>query len=235
MMRAAALLVPIVVAASLPCQASDFGNLGALAQQEFRDLSTDLGAAFAYKGVAPATALGILGFDIGIEATDTKMEHSRLFSLAGSGGQSHLFVPKLHVHKGLFAGFDIGAFIAGTPDIDATAWGADMRYTFVDDGLTTPAVGVRLSGSRTSGMGSLKVGTAAVDLMVSKKFALLTPYLGAGAVRIASSASGFNDERIDQGRVFGGVNLNLALINFAFEVEKLGDNTSLSAKLGWRF
>jgi hypothetical protein len=31
------------------------------------------------------------------------------------------------------------------------------------------------------------------------------------------------------------VNVNLAFINFAFEVEKLGDNTSLSAKLGWRF
>ncbi len=234
-MRAAALLAPIAIAASLTCQASDFGNLGSLVQAEFRDLSTDLGAAFAYKGVAPATALGILGFDIGVEVTDTKMEHSRLFSLAGSGGQSHLFVPKVHVHKGLFAGFDIGAFIAGTSDIDATVFGADVRYTFVDDGLATPAVGVRLSGSRSSGMGSFKVATAAVDLMVSKKFALLTPYAGAGAVRILSSASGFNDERIDQGRVFGGVNVNLAVINFAFEVEKLGDNTSASAKLGWRF
>jgi hypothetical protein len=234
-MRASALLAPIAVAASLSCQASDFSNVGSLAQDEFRDLSRDVGAAFAYKGVAPATALGILGFDIGIEVTDTKMEHSRLFALAGSGGQSHLVIPKLHVHKGLFAGFDIGAFVAGAPDIDATVMGADLRYTFVDDGLATPAVGVRVSGSRSSGMGSFKVGTAAVDLMVSKKFALLTPYAGAGAVRIASSASGFSDERIDQGRVFGGVNLNLAVINFAFEVEKLGDNTSLSAKLGWRF
>jgi hypothetical protein len=234
-MRAAALLAPIALAASISCQANDFSNVGSLAQAEFRDLSTDLGAAFAYKGVAPATALGILGFDLGVEVTDTKMEHSRLFSLAGSGGQSHLVIPKVHLHKGLFAGFDIGAFVGGSSDIDATLMGADVRYTFVDDGLATPAVGVRLSGSRSTGMGSLKVGTAAIDLMVSKKFALLTPYAGAGAVRIASSASGFSDERIDQGRVFGGVNLNLALINFAFEVEKLGDNTSLSAKLGWRF
>jgi len=29
--------------------------------------------------------------------------------------------------------------------------------------------------------------------------------------------------------------VNLAVLNVAFEAEKMGDNTSLSAKLGWRF
>jgi hypothetical protein len=35
--------------------------------------------------------------------------------------------------------------------------------------------------------------------------------------------------------VFGGVNVNLLAVNLAFEAEKMGDNVSLSAKLGWRF
>ena len=29
--------------------------------------------------------------------------------------------------------------------------------------------------------------------------------------------------------------LNFAVINVAFEAERLGDNTTLSAKVGWRF
>ena len=140
--------------------------------------------------MTPGTALGILGFDIGLELTETKMEHSSLFALAGAGGQSELVVPKVHLHKGLFAGFDIGAFAATAPDVSATLFGADVRYTFVDDGVARPAVGVRLSGSRASGMGNFKVTTGALDLLVSKKLTLVTPYAGAGMVRIASEASG---------------------------------------------
>ena len=42
-------------------------------------------------------------------------------------------------------------------------------------------------------------------------------------------------ERIDESRVFGGLNLNFVAVNLAFEAEKMGDNVSLSAKVGWRF
>ena len=231
-------LAPIVLAAAaLPCQAADFPDIGSLAQDEFRALSRDLGAAFSYKGVTPATALGPLGFDVGLEVTDTKMQNSELFARAGAGGQSHLVIPKLHVNKGLFAGLDIGAFFAGAPDVNATLFGADLRYTVVDDGLATPAVGVRVSGTRASGLGNLKMSTAALDLTVSKRFTALTPYAGAGIVRIQGSASGttLTEERINQGRVFGGLNVNLLAVNLAFEAEKMGDNVSLSAKVGWRF
>jgi hypothetical protein len=237
-MRVVRRLAPMVLAAAtLPSHASDFPNIGSLLQDEFRDLSRDVGAAVAYKGVAPGTALGILGFDLGLELTQTKMERSSLFARAGAGEQSELLVPKVHLHKGLFAGFDVGVLFAGAPDVNAKLVGADVRYTFVDDGVARPAVGVRLSGSRATGMGSFKVSTGAVDLLVSKKLTLVTPYAGAGVVRIASEASGtsLHSERIDQGRVFGGVNVNLVAVNMAVEVEKLGDNTSISAKIGWRF
>ena len=230
-------LAPLLLAAALPCGAGDFTSIGTLAQDEFRLLSRDLGAAFSYKGVTPATPLGPLGADLGLVVTDTRMENSTLFARAGAGGQSHLVVPKLHVHKGLLAGFDIGAFVAGAPDVNARLFGADLRYAFLDDGLATPAVGLRASGTRATGLGDLKVGTAALDLIVSKRFTALTPYVGAGTVRIRSTAdnTGLAKESISQGRVFGGLNVNLLAVNLAFEAEKMGDNTSLSAKLGWRF
>ena len=74
-------------------------------------------------------------------------------------------------------------------------------------------------------------------LVVSKRFVLLTPYAGAGMVRVQSSAHGTSlaEERFNKGRYFAGVNLNLVAANLAFEAEKMGENTSLSAKLGFRF
>ena len=81
------------------------------------------------------------------------------------------------------------------------------------------------------------MSTIALDVMASKKFTLLTPYVGAGAVRVLSSVrnSALEDESFNKGRVFGGLNVNLVGANFAFEAEKMGGNTSLSAKLGLRF
>ena len=227
----------IALGMALPCGAADFTNIGALTQDEFRRLSLDLGSAVSYKGVTPATPLGTLGFDVGVVVTDTKMENSSLFALAGAGGQSHLTVPKFHVYKGLPAGFDIGAFVGGVPELSGKIFGAELRYAISDDGLATPAVGLRASGTRTNGLGDLSIGTAALDVTVSKKFTALTPYVGGGVVWIRNSVSGTGlaEERINQGRVFGGLNVNLVAVNLAFEAEKMGDNVSLSAKRGWRF
>ncbi len=227
----------VVLALGLPAAAGDFGSLGSLSQDEFHRLSQDLGAAFSYKGVTPATPLGMLGFDVGVEATRTTIENSSLFRRAGGSEHSELVIPKLHVYKGLPAGFDIGAFIAGSSDVGATLVGLDLRYAVLDDSLARPAVALRLSGTRATGLGGLNFGTLALDAMVSKKFALLTPYVGAGTARIQSRphVDGLADENFNRARVFGGANLNLLAVNLAFEAERMGGNTSLTAKVGWRF
>ncbi|HUP96456.1 MAG TPA: hypothetical protein VM073_00870 [Usitatibacter sp.] len=227
----------LAFAASFPLHAADLPFINSLAQSEFRAISEDLGAAFSYKGVTPATALGVTGFDIGVEVTDTKLENSALFRLAGAGSRSHLTIPKLHVHKGLFGGLDVGAFVGGSSEISAALYGAELRYAILDDGLVSPALGVRLSGTKATGLGDLSIGTAALDLTVSKRFAVATPYAGAGAVRVQSRVRGSSlvEERFNQSRLFAGVNVNLLAANLAFEAEKMGDNTSLSAKIGWRF
>jgi hypothetical protein len=234
--RLAAAATLALVAAG-PAGAADFSSLGDLAQGEFRDLARDLGAAFSYKGVTPATPLGPLGLDVGVELTQTGLEHSRLFELAGSGERSSLLVPKVHLHKGLPANFDLSAFAGGAAEVDAGVYGVALRWTFADQGLVYPASSVRASGTRTTGTGELDVATGAIDLVVSKAFTAVTPYLGVGTVRtkVSAGGAGLADERVDEARVFGGVNVNLVALNFAFEAEKMGDNVSLSAKVGWRF
>ncbi len=231
------ILLAAALAAALPAAAADFATVGTLAQGEFRRLSEDLGAAFSYKGVTPAEPLGLVGFDIGVEVTTTRMENSALLRLAGAGGPSDIVIPKVHAHKGLWGGLDIGAFVGGASDVDATLYGGELRYAILNDGIATPAVGVRLSGSKATGLGSLRIATAALDVTISKKFAVVTPYAGAGTVRVISSVRGtsLGEESFNKARVFAGVNVNLLAANLALEAEKMGDNTSLSAKLGFRF
>ena len=121
--------------------------------------------------------------------------------------------------------------------MDGSLIGAEARYAILDDGLATPAFGVRLSGSRLVGVTNVSLSTVAVDAMLSKKLALVTPYIGAGMVRVQSRANvaGLREENFNKSRVFVGMNVNFLVTNFALEAEKMGDNTSLSAKVGFRF
>ena len=217
--------------------AGDLNQIGTLTQNQFLKLSTDLGAASAYKGVTPATPLGVVGFDIGAEITQTSIENSAIFRQAGAGDISNLYVPKIHVTKGLPGGFDIGAFVSRVSGVGGSLIGLEARYAILDDGLTTPALGVRLSGTKLSGVSKLSLSTVAVDAMLSKKLTLITPYIGAGSVRVKSSAdvAGLRDESFNKSRVFIGINANFLLANIALEAEKMGDNNSVSAKAGIRF
>ena len=235
-LRAAVALA--LAGACLPALADDFPAIRLLPQAEFRALSEDLGAAFAYRGITPATPLGSLGFDVGVGVTDTSVERSSAFRLAGASGRSSLTIPRLHVHKGLPGRFDIGAFVAGASQVDAKLFGAELRYAFLDDTLASPALGLRLAATRATGTGDLRFTTGSADVIVSKKLTLVTPYAGGGVVRVSSKVSGatlLEEERFNRSRYFVGINANLLAANFAFEAEKMGDNTSLSAKVGFRF
>lgn len=230
-------LAALAVALAAPAAHAQFTSIRNLTQGELERVAGDLGAAFSYKGVTPATALGVTGFDVGVVVSDTTVESSGLFRLAGAGGPSRLTVPKLHLYKGLPWGLDVGAFVAAASDVDARLFGADVRYALVQDGITTPAIALRVSGTRATGLGELRLGTAAADVLVSKRFTVLTPYAGAGIVRTTARASNadLSEVRSDEARVFVGLNVNLVAVNLALEAEKSGDNRSLSAKLGWRF
>lgn len=231
-------LVALALALASPAaMAGGFPDIRDVAQPVLGAITRDLGAVIAYRGVTPAGSLGAVGFDVGIEATDTRLEDRGAFRAAGVDAPAHVVLPKLHVHKGLFGGLDISAFIAAASQVEARVMGAALKYAIVDDGLATPAVAVRVSGSRAFDTGDLRVATGAVDAMVSKRFTALTPYAGAGVVRMQGSVagSGLAEERVTKGRVFGGLNLNMLTANVAFEAEKLGDVVSVSAKLGFRF
>ena len=237
--RFAFVVLALAVLAAPARAANDLDNIGALTQPQFRLLSEDLGAALSYKPVLPAEPLGVVGFDIGLELTVVNLENSGVFDVATlTGAPSTLVIPKVHVHKGLPFGIDIGAFLATVPDSNINNWGAELRYAILKGGAATPAVAVRASYSALEGVDELKLNTTGLDISISKGFTFLTPYAGIGTVWVNSSPQDIatlTEEEFSLTKYFVGLNMNFAFINVAFEGDKTGDTSSYSAKLGWRF
>lgn len=205
------------------------------AQSDFKTFSEDLGSALSYKPITPPAPLGITGFDLGIEASSTKMRN--LDKVTGSS-MTNLIVPKLHVFKGLPLNIDVGAFYSAVPTTNIKLYGGELRYAIMEGGLALPAVGIRGAVTKLSGVDKLTFGTKSLDVSISKGFAMFTPYAGVGTVWVDSNPSAvttLKKETFRQNKIFAGGNLNFGLINFALEYDKTGSATSYSAKLGFRF
>jgi hypothetical protein len=211
-----------------------------LNQADFRALSEDLGSALSYKAVTPTAPLGVIGFDLGLEVTSTKMDQSSAAWNKATGGTTvnNLVIPKLHIAKGLPFGIDIAAFYSAVPTTNIKLVGAELRYAIIEGGLAMPAIGIRGAFTKLSGVDLLAFDTKSLDISISKGFAFFTPYAGIGQVWTNSTPdaiTGLTAESFTQSKVFVGANLNLGIINFALESDKTGAAQSVSAKMGFRF
>ena len=238
-LKVAAALVALGIAS--PCFANkDLDNLQALTQSQFKSLSEDLGAALSYKPVSPAEPLGLTGFDIGVEVTGTEVNNSDIWELATSSGSapSTLIVPKLHLIKGLPFNIDVGAIYSSVPDTNISLLGGELRYAILGGNVAMPAVAIRATMTKMSGVDQLSFTTKGVELSISKGFTLLTPYAGIGEVWVDSdpdASTGLSKESFEQTKFYGGLNINFALINLALEYDNTGNINSYSAKFGVRF
>jgi len=225
--------------ASMSAHAQTFDALESLTQDQFELLMSNLAAATHYKGIAPAEPLGILGADVAFELSSTDTSND-VFELAGGSAadlSSTVIVPRLHAHKGLPFGFDVGAFLGAVADTDITIIGLEVRYALIQGGILTPALAVRASASRLQGTSDIELDNAALEITLSKGFLPFTPYVGAGIVFSRGSVNGISeldDVSFDQEKLFIGVNVNLG-INFGVEAEITGEFTTFSAKTGIRF
>lgn len=228
------------------CAATPFAHAGdnidslfGFSQSDFRLLSEDLGSALSYKPLTPAESTGTLGFDIGLEVTSTKLAHPEVFDRAVSGSApSSIILPKLHLHKGLPFGFDVGASYAAVPNSNIKLMGAELRYALIEGGIATPAVGLRASYTTMQGVDQLDLNTTGLDLSISKGFTFFTPYAGVGIVRTSSTPNGVPGlvrTTFNQHKVFVGANINFTLVNIAVEADRTGDASTYGAKLGFRF
>ena len=235
------LAVIFLFAVSLPAVAKEINQIQLLTQTEFRALSEDLGAALSYKPLTPTTPLGLSGFDLGIAATATKLENSGVLNKAGAGDLSNVVVPSLRLHKGLPFGIDFGLMYGAVPSTNIKLMGGEVRYALVEGGAAMPAIGIRGSYTKLSGVDQLEFDTKGVDLSISKGFLMFTPYAGIGKVwttstpHVTPNPNNLSKESFSLNKAFVGVNLNFGLVNIAVEGDRTGEASTYGAKLGFRF
>jgi hypothetical protein len=251
-MRRIAAALCLSLAAAGTASAADVSFTRGLTQGEFKSLVEDLGAALSYKNVAPATPLGLPGFDVALEVVAADMGSTAYWDAAtGGNGPSLLTVPKLRARAGLPLGIDVGATYAKVPSSNIQLFGAEVSWALLSGSAATPALGIRATYTKLAGVDDLDVQTAGLDACISKGFVLLTPYAGAGVFVSDGKAKGkiltdpaflavnggkpLEGEQIWAPRYFGGVKLTLIpLLGITGEVEYSGIMT-YSLKLGLSF
>lgn len=230
---AAALLLTV----NLPALAdTNFDHLQSLSQTEFGLLAKDFTAAASYKAVAPGAPLGITGFDLGVEVSATQLANSSVWKKAGADISS-VYLPKIHLHKGLPFNIDIGASLAATPNSDIKLVGFEASYAILAGSIATPSLSVRAATTRLSGVTQLDLNTQSLELTASKGFLLFTPYVGVGRVwgSVTPHVLSLNKVSTAANKLFAGVNANFGLINWLAEVDRTGDNDTVSVKVGFRW
>lgn len=224
--------------AASPVWAQEIDQLQQAAQAEFRLLSEDLGASLSYHAQIPSEPLGLTGFDIGVGVTATRLEHSGIWQkVTSDDAETTLYVPTLRLHKGLPAGFDIGLTYASIPGSNIRYTGGELRYAILEGSAASPAIAVRGSLTKLSGVDQLSFETRGLDLSISKGLAFLTPYAGIGRVWVESTphVGGLQKEEFSLTKVFVGLGMNFAVLNLNLQADRTGDASSYSVKLGWRF
>lgn len=186
--------------------ARDIRFSSGLIQSQFKELSKEAGAALAYRNAAPAAPLGITGFDIGAEVSiiDIKKDSDYWRAALDNDSSSYLYIPSLRARKGLPFGIDVGAMYAYVPDSNVKLYGFEVSKALLEGTVVTPALGIRASYTKLAGVNDLDLQTVAIDANISKGFAIITPYAGAGLVWVDSEAK----SALGAGTLPGGVRLS---------------------------
>ncbi len=184
-------------------------------------------AAYPYPrhGAAP---LGLTGFRVYAEATgDREFQDEPFFDavIDGSLPLDTLSIVRVGVRKGLPGGVDLGASYGRAVDGDVELVSGELSWAILDGGAVAPALALRLTGTRTTGGGAYELDLYGAELELSKGFAVLTPYVGAGAYAAdgtldrAGIGPRFETDHT-AGFVYAGVTLNLLVPKLTFEVEQ---------------
>jgi hypothetical protein len=240
--RASSCLVLLILSALAAVPAAAWDVNSDASPSAFRAFHRRFSAdAYPYPrhGAAP---LGLIGFEVYAESTydagfdeDPLIENALGDDLTGG----FLAVGRVGARKGLPAGIDIGLSYGRALGGDVTLLSGEIQYALLKGGVLSPAFSVRVTGNRTVDPGAYELDQYGAELLFSKGFTVLTPYVGAGLVRsegtLHSTLTSTRLEETDtRGVLYGGITLNLILPRITVEVEK-ADEVQGAVRVGFGF
>jgi len=205
--------------------ATDIKLPNTFTQSEFDDLSRQVGLAISYNPLSPAASLGLLGFDIGVEATAVHIDSNKSFwtDAVGKTPPSYLVFPKIHAQKGLPLGIDVGLSYAKVPGTNIGLMGGELKWAVLEGTSVMPAVAIRGDYTKLVGVNDINLSDYGADISISKGFLFVTPYAGVGEVWISSKEKSdlidLKSASLSETKGFVGVKLSLFIISFVAEAD----------------
>jgi hypothetical protein len=210
-----------------PAPAADFSAFN-------RRFASDL-YPYPRHGAAP---LGLAGFELYADATyEPDFDRQPFFKTVIDGNLpgSALSIARVGVRKGLPGGLDLGVSYGEAVGSSVKLVSAEAQYALIGGGVVEPALSLRATGTRTVGSGPYDLHQFGAELLLSKGFAVLTPYIGAGFVysrgRLGHGAAELDDSAT-RPVAYAGLRLNLLLPKIVFEVEK-GEAVQGAVRIGF--
>lgn len=231
----AALLTSMVLLGGA-AYAHNLSGIGTLSQGQFQNLTQDLGTALSYKDMMPAAPLGITGFDVGVTGVDTRLGQAAGWDKATGSSSNNIFVPGLQAQKGLPLGFDVGLTYSVVPGSNVRVIGGDLSYAIFGGGLLQPALTIRGTYTKMTGVSEMGLNTGSVELCLSKGFVFITPYIGVGRVRTVGTphTGTLSAVTVNDTKEYIGADINLGVANLDLEIDRMAGSTSYGANIGWR-
>jgi hypothetical protein len=156
-----------------------------LTQAQWNKFTKQVGAILTFKSLASAETLGKMNFNITIDDSYTPVDQH---DLAWINTFTHpdedcplgdaITYPTLRARMGVSGNMDIGAYWTTAPGGNYGMMGGEFKYKFLQESEKLPAAAVRASVSILTGVPDYNLNTYGVDLMASKKIAMLIPYIG---------------------------------------------------------
>jgi hypothetical protein len=223
MSRACAWIV--LLFAALPALAADVRPDAP--EADFRQFNRRFAmAAYHYPrhGAAP---LGLTGFDVYADAAvdqDFGDEDFVGTVLDDDLTGDMLVVGRVGARKGLPGGINIGLSYGRALETGIKLVSGELQWAIIKGGTLSPALSLRLTGTRTMGSDVYDLDQYGAEVLLSKGFTVVTPYVGAGVVRSEGSLDSslgrtFEDSQT-RGVIYGGVTVSLLLPKITVEVEK---------------
>jgi hypothetical protein len=231
MKKRLAVLTVLLIFITIPAMAEDIFFQSGMTQDFFRDFSKEMGGMLLYRAVAPATPLGLTGFDIGVEATITDINTGKDYwgkAFKNDNVPSSMVIPKLHVQKGLPFGIDLGLVYSKVLDTDIQYLGGEVKYAIFEGGVVLPALAVRGSYTQIMGVDQLDFKTYGLEVTASKGFGVgvkITPYASIGQYwgrstpKNLSPGIQLSSEDLSIARVAAGAKLQFLMLDVTAEAD----------------
>ncbi len=184
------------------------------ARQRFAILSTELGMALSSAILHPASTTGHSGFAIDLEVASMQV-HSDPVGVTTTGytnqvwptestEPTQLFMPSIHVRKAFPWSIEVGGRLIYLATSNAYAAQGEAKWAINEGFEYVPDFAVRGAYTRLFGVPEWNLSATEVDLMVSKRWAILgvtslTPYLAARFTWISAGS-----DRLDFAPARGG-------------------------------